>query len=119
MKLYQYNKCGSCRKAANWMTKNEIKFDSLPIRDCPPSREELRALLDSHNGQIKKLFNTSSRDYRVTEIKERIPSMTEEEIIELLHQNGNLNKRPILLGPGIFLQGFNEVAWAAALLNNP
>ncbi len=118
MKLYQYNKCGSCRKAVDWMTGNEIKFDSFPIRDCPPSREELRALLDSHKGQIKKLFNTSSRDYRVPEIKERIPTMTELEIIELLHQNGNLNKRPILLGQGIFLQGFNEEAWSAALLDN-
>jgi arsenate reductase len=36
--------------------------------------------------------------------------------LALLAGNGNLVKRPFLLGDGVALTGFDEAAWAAALL---
>jgi arsenate reductase len=41
--------------------------------------------------------------------------MSEAEAIALLAGNGNLVKRPFLLGGGVALVGFDEKTWAAAL----
>ena len=114
MKFYQYEKCESCRKAKKWMAEKGLSFESFSIREKPPSKKELKAMLDVHEGQIKKLFNTSSKDYRDSEIKSNLPTMSEEDIISLLASRGNLIKRPFLIGDGIYLQGFKPELWKEA-----
>ena len=68
-------------------------------------------MLAAHEGQTKKLFNTSGKDYRDPEIKSILPTMSEEEIISLLASRGNLIKRPLLIGDGSHLQGFKPELW--------
>ncbi len=114
MKFYQYEKCESCRKAKKWLDEKELSFESFSIRETPPSEKELKAMLDAHQGQIKKLFNSSGKDYRDPEIKSILPIMSEEEIISLLASRGNLIKRPFLIGNGIYLQGFKPELWKEA-----
>tara|TARA_B100000282_G_scaffold288179_1_gene256570 strand:+ start:438 stop:800 length:363 start_codon:yes stop_codon:yes gene_type:complete len=114
MKFYQHEKCESCRKAKKWMAEKGLSFESVSIRETPPSKKELKAMLDAHEGQIKKLFNTSSKDYRDSEIKSNLPTMSEEDIISLLASRGNLIKRPFLIGDGIYLQGFKPELWKEA-----
>ena len=62
MKLYQYEKCESCRKAKKWLDEKGLSFESLSIREKPPTKKELKAMLAAHEGQTKKLFNTSGKD---------------------------------------------------------
>ena len=112
MKIYQYEKCESCRKAVRWLNEREIKFTSFPIRDKTPNKKEIQQMIKAHGGELKKLFNTSSKDYRDPKVKDKIPSMTEEEIISLLQDRGNLIKRPFVVGEGIALQGFKPEIWA-------
>ena len=112
MKIYQYEKCESCRKAVRWLNAREIKFTSFPIRDKTPNKKEIQQMIKAHGGELKKLFNTSSKDYRDPKVKDKIPSMTEEEIISLLQERGNLIKRPFVVGEGIALQGFKPEIWA-------
>jgi arsenate reductase len=114
MKIYQYEKCESCRKAVRWLNEREIKFTSFPIRDKTPNKKEIQQMIKAHGGELKKLFNTSSKDYRdpKVKVKDKIPSMTEEEIISLLQERGNLIKRPFVVGEGIALQGFKPEIWA-------
>jgi len=77
---------------------------------------ELRVMLAAQGGEVRKLFNTSGRDYRALGLGEKLPAMTEAAALALLAGNGNLVKRPVLLGPGgIALVGFSEAAWSAAL----
>ena len=114
MKFYQYEKCESCRKAKKWLDEKGLSFESFSIRETPPSEKELKAMLDAHQGQIKKLFNSSGKDYRDPEIKSILPTMSEEEIISLLASRGNLIKRPFLIGNGIYLQGFKPELWKEA-----
>ena len=64
MKFYQYEKCESCRKAKKWLDERGVSFSSIAIRENPPSKNELKEMLVSHDGNLKKLFNTSSKDYR-------------------------------------------------------
>ena len=114
MKFYEYEKCVSCREAKKWLYEKGLSFESFSIRKTPPSQKELKAMLDAHDGQIKKLFNTSSKDYRDPEIKSILPTMSEEEIISLLASRGNLIKRPFLIGNSIHLQGFKPELWKEA-----
>jgi len=110
-KFYEYEKCSSCIKARKWMDAHEIAYDPIPIRQQPPSRQELNLLLEVHEGNVRKLFNTSGMDYRVMNMKDRLLDLSEAEAIDLLNKNGNLIKRPVLIGRGIGLQGFHPENW--------
>lgn len=111
MKVYTYAKCDTCRKAVKWLGENGISFEELPIRDQPPSEEELRLMLSYYKGDVRRLFNTSGTDYRSLGIKGKLPGMSEEAIITLLAGNGNLIKRPFLLDGKRGLVGFNAEEW--------
>ena len=113
--VYTYSGCGSCRKAIKWLRENEIAFREKPIRESPPSKGELGKMLAHQNGELRKLFNTSGQDYRSMDMKNRLPTLSEAQALDLLSANGNLVKRPFLLGPDYGLVGFNETAWMESL----
>ncbi len=118
MKLYLYEKCETCRKATRWLDERKIEYHALPIREKPPSKKELSAMLKTHEGNWKKLFNTSSKDYRNPELKAKLPDLSEQQIIDLLSQQGNLVKRPFLVGEDIMLQGFKPDLWEEVFSEN-
>lgn len=68
-------------------------------------------MLKHLGGDLKKLFNTAGKDYRTFDIKSKIPDMTPEQVVNLLAENGNLIKRPFVLGPGFGVVGFREDNW--------
>ena len=111
MKLYQYPNCTTCRKAVKFLQQNELAFESFVITETPPSKNELATMLESYDGEIKKLFNTSGVQYRELNMKEKLPTMNTDEAIELLSQNGKLIKRPFLLKDGKGIVGFKEELW--------
>ncbi len=115
MKVYTYKNCSTCKKATKWLDANGIAYDELPIRETPPTKKELEQMLGHLDGQTKKLFNVSGQDYRQLGLKDRVASMSKAEAFELLRGNGNLVKRPFLIGDGVGLVGFKEDAWADAL----
>ena len=113
MKLYQYPKCSTCRKAVKFLTEKSIDFTSIDITEQPPTVDELNVMLASYDGEIRKLFNTSGVQYRELNMKEKLPTMSAEQAVELLSGNGKLIKRPFLLndsGQGIV--GFKEADWS-------
>lgn len=113
--IYTYKKCGTCRKATKWLETRGIAFDERPIRETPPSAEELRAMLAARGGELRRLFNTSSQDYRDAGLKDRLAEMGEEKAFAILRENGNLVKRPFLIGDGVALNGFREEEWEGRL----
>lgn len=113
--VYGYGKCSTCRNAVKWLEERGVPFCYKAIRETPPSPEELRTVLAMLGGDIRKLFNTSGNDYRDLGMKEKLPGLSTEEAIGLLAGNGNLVKRPFVLGPGVALVGFKPEAWSAAL----
>ena len=116
MKVYTYKKCSTCRKATKWLKDRGLEFEEIAIRETPPSVPELEAMLEAYDGQLRKLFNTSGQDYRALNLKEKLPSMSDAEALELLSRNGNLVKRPFLLRDDDWgLVGFKEEDWAQAL----
>jgi len=111
LKIYAYKNCGTCRKAIKFLNENKIAYTELPIRETPPTKEELATMLDSYGGHIKKLFNTSGQDYRALDIKSTISTMSKDTAFELLSTNGNLVKRPFVLFNNQGLVGFKEEEW--------
>lgn len=113
--VYTYSGCDTCRKAVAWLRSHGITFDEKPIRVTPPSDAELRAMLAHLGGDLRKLFNTSGRDYREFNMGEQLKTLDTDTALHLLAGNGNLVKRPFLIGGGVGLVGFREETWAAAL----
>jgi arsenate reductase len=116
LRAYTYAKCDTCRKAVKFLRAHAIAFEEIPIRETPPSRDDLRAMLAAQGGQLRKLFNTSGGDYKALGLSAKLPALSEAEAIDLLAGNGNLVKRPFVLdGNNVALVGFDEAAWRAAL----
>jgi arsenate reductase len=115
LKIYTYANCSTCRQAVKWLRARKLAFEERPIRETPPSVAELQTMLAAQGGELKRLCNTSGRDYRELELGEKLPSMSSSEVLGLLSRNGNLVKRPFLLGAGVALVGFDDVSWRGAL----
>jgi len=115
LKLYAYANCDSCRRAARWLREADHAFTEVPIRETPPTPAELRTVLAALDGDLRRLCNTSGRDYRALGLSAQLPTLSVDEALALLSGNGNLIKRPVLLGPGVALAGFQPDAWRAAL----
>jgi arsenate reductase len=113
LKVYQYSKCSTCRKALAFLAKRGVKHETLDIVTKPPSKAELRRALEQSGLPIKKLFNTSGESYRKGRFGERLPKMTEAEALDALAKDGKLVKRPVVLGDGFALVGFDEAAYGA------
>ncbi|MSU71871.1 MAG: arsenate reductase family protein [Opitutus sp.] len=116
LKAYTYANCDTCRRAVKWLRAHQIAFDERAIRETPPSAGELRTMLAAQGGELRKLFNTSGRDYREQELGAKLPALGESAALGLLAANGNLVKRPFLIGDGVAQVGFNEAMWSEALL---
>jgi arsenate reductase len=113
--VYVYQKCSSCRDALKWLKLNQIPHEVKAIRETPPLPQEIKTAILALNGDFRRIFNTSGTDYRALDLKSQMATMSEEEIIHLLSKNGNLVKRPFLIGDGKLLVGFNESDWQKTL----
>ena len=99
-----------------WLEANKIPFQTLPIRETPPTLSELNAMLKSRKNELRSLFNTSGQDYRAQDLKNKLPQLSQQDALTLLTQKGSLVKRPFALDEkaGIFLVGFRETEWQKA-----
>ena len=115
LRIYEYNGCGTCRKALKWLEAKGIQYDKIPIREKPPSKSELKRMLKVYEGNLRRLFNTSGGDYKALNLKDKLPSLSDTQAIDLLAGNGNLIKRPFVLTKKSGVIGFKEEEWAKLL----
>jgi len=111
----QYPKCTTCQKAKKWLDSRGVIYETRNIQEENPSYEELKAWHDDSGLAIKRFFNTSGQLYRSLGLKDKLPSMTDEECLALLATDGMLVKRPILAGDDFLFVGFKEAEWEAKL----
>lgn len=114
MKVYCYVKCGTCRKALKWLQQRKIAYRELAVRETPPSIGELELALRTE-GSIRRIINTSSKDYRELGLKDKLDGMPAREVFDLLRQNGNLVKRPFVVAGSIAWAGFDPESWSNRL----
>ena len=107
----EYPKCSTCKKAKAWLEDNGIAFTDRHIVEQNPTAEELRAWWQMSGLPLKKFFNTSGLLYKEQKLKDKLPTMTEDEMLALLATNGMLVKRPLIIGSDFVLVGFKEAEW--------
>lgn len=111
-----YPKCSTCQKAQKWLAEQGIDYTLRDIKNNNPTLTELTNWHSMSGLPVKKLVNTSGLLYRSLDLKNKLPQMTQEEILALLATNGMLVKRPLLIGEDFVLVGFREEEWRTSLL---
>ena len=110
-----YPKCTTCQKAKKYLDERGIGYDLRDIKLENPTREELAAWYERSGLELRRFFNTSGQQYRALALKDRLPAMSEEEMLNLLASDGMLVKRPLLIMADRVLVGFKEKEWEAHL----
>ena len=110
-----YSKCSTCQKAKKWLDEQDIKYTERHIVDNNPSYEELKEWYNKSGLPLKRFFNTSGLLYKEMQLKDKLPTMNEEEQLKLLATNGMLLKRPLVVNGDMVLIGFKEAEWAEKL----
>jgi len=108
LQVYEYAKCGTCRTAVKWLKGRHENVTTIPLFDTPPSKEELKKLVAQSGLDIRKFFNTSGEVYKEMKLKDQLPGMTEDQMLELLASNGRLIKRPIVTDGTKVTVGYKE-----------
>ncbi|MBO5380405.1 MAG: arsenate reductase family protein [Clostridia bacterium] len=108
MKFICYPKCTTCQKAKKWLDENMLEYELRDIKLENPTRQELAQWYKKSGLPLKKFFNTSGLLYKSLDLKNKIPSMTQDEILDLLASDGMLVKRPLLIEDDLVLVGFKE-----------
>ena len=116
MQFVCYPKCTTCIKAMKWLDGNNVEYTVRNIKEDNPSYGELKAWYERSGLPLKKFFNTSGLLYKDMKLKDRLPSMDEEEQLRLLSTDGMLVKRPIIVYGDTVLVGFKEAEWSERLL---
>ena len=111
-----YPKCTTCQKARAWLDAQEIAYEFRDIKEQNPTLAELKEWHVRSGLPLKKFFNTSGLKYKELSLSSRLKDIPEEEQFELLASDGMLVKRPIAVGDGLVLVGFQQEVWAQQLL---
>ena len=111
MLFLYYPPCSTCQKAKKWLDERAIAYVERHIKENNPTYEELKSWYAMSGLPLKKFFNTSGLLYKSMNLKEKLPTMTEEEQLRLLASDGMLVKRPLIVKGNLVLTGFREAEW--------
>ena len=110
-----YPKCTTCQRAKKWLDEHQIEYEFRDIKLDNPTLEELAEWYSKSGLPLKKFFNTSGLLYKSLDLKNRLPEMSEEEMLKLLATDGMLVKRTLLIGDDFMLVSFKEAEWLEKL----
>lgn len=117
MLFFEYPPCSTCQKARKWLDDHGVAYTARHIKQDNPSFQELKSWYEASGLPLKKFFNTSGLVYKNLALKDKLPSMSEEEQLQLLATDGMLVKRPLVVtSEGKVLTGFREKEWENVLL---
>jgi len=115
IKFICYPKCTTCQKAKKWLDDNKIEYEQRDIKLDNPTVLELTEWYGKSGLPLKKFFNTSGLLYKSLDLKNKLPEMSDDEMLVLLATDGMLVKRPLLVGDDFVLTGFKESEWSDKL----
>jgi len=110
-----YPKCSTCKKAKKWLDEHNVEYTERHIVENNPTYDELKEWFNKSGLPIKRFFNTSGLLYKEMKLKDKLPTMSEDEQLQLLATNGMLVKRPLIVGENTVLTGFKESEWNEAI----
>ena len=105
----------TCQKAKKWLDDKKIEYEFRDIKLNNPTLDELSDWYKKSSLPLKKFFNTSGLLYKSLDLKNKLPTMSEDEMLNLLSSDGMLVKRPLLIGDDFVFVGFKEIEWSEKL----
>ena len=108
MLFVYYPKCSTCQKAKKVLDEKNIKYVEKDIKLDNPNYEEIKTWYTISGLPLKKFFNTSGLVYKELNLKDKINTLSEDEMIQLLASNGMLIKRPILVNKNEIIIGLKK-----------
>ena len=115
IKFICYPKCTTCQKAQKWLDDNKIEYEFRDIKLDNPTLDELTEWYKKSGLPLKKFFNTSGLLYKSLDLKNKLITMSEDEMLKLLASDGMLVKRPLVIGENFVFVGFKENEWGMRL----
>lgn len=106
-----YPKCSTCKKAEQYLQAKGLSFTVRDIKTDNPTVEELRTWHEASGLPLKRFFNTSGILYKQLGLKDKLPTMSEDEQLQLLASDGMLVKRPLVIYDGGVLVGFKQAEY--------
>ena len=106
-----YPKCPTCKKAEQYLQAKGLSFTVRDIKTDNPTADELRTWHAASDLPLKRFFNTSGNLYKQLGLKDKLPTMSEDEQLELLASDGMLVKRPLVIYDGGVLVGFKQAEY--------
>lgn len=106
LKFIEYPKCSTCKKAKKFLDEHNLQYEDRHIVENKLNKEELLSLYQKSGLPLKKFFNTSGLKYHELNLKDKLPTMSEDEQLSLLASDGMLIKRPIIETEDCVLVGF-------------
>lgn len=106
-----YPKCSTCKKAEQYLQAKGLSFTVRDIKNDNPTADELRTWYAASGLPLKRFFNTSGNLYKQLGLKDKLPTMSEDEQLELLASDGMLVKRPLVIYDGGVLVGFKKAEY--------
>lgn len=108
MEIYLYGGCSSCKKADRALCdsgKPYVRRDFFKERF---SVAELRALLERAGVSVTDMVSTRSKAYTALGLADK--SLTDADLLEFIVVEPTLMRRPLIVGGGTTLVGFNAAA---------
>lgn len=115
MLFIEYPKCSTCQKAKKWLDENGVEYTDRHIVENNPTYEELKEWYERSGLPLKKFFNTSGMLYKSMQLKDKLPTMSDDEQLKFLATDGMLVKRPLIVSDDFVLTGFREKEWTEKL----
>ena len=106
-----YPKCSTCKMAEQSLQAKGLSFTVRDIKTDNPTADELRTWNAASGLPLKRFFNTSGNLYKQLGLKDKLPTMSEDEQLELLASDGMLVKRPLVIYDGGVLVGFKKAEY--------
>ena len=116
MLFVEYPKCSTCQKAKKWLDEHGLTYEDRHIVEDNPTYEELKDWYARSGLPLKRFFNTSGLKYKALQLKDKLPTTSEDEQLKLLATDGMLVKRPVIVMEDKVLTGFKPAEWEEKLL---
>lgn len=113
--LYGLKSCDSCRAARKWLDGAGVSYRYHDVRDDGLDVGHVRLWLAETEWQ--ELVNKRSLTWRKIPETDRA-DLDETRAAQLLVEYPTLVKRPVLIGDGVFIVGFDAGAYAASSLED-
>lgn len=115
--IFTHPACASSQKALEFLRAHGVDHVQVSLRERFPAKAELRRILDGPGGGVKRFLNTSSKEYKRFDLKDKVYALDHSALVDLVAEHPGLLRRPILLGADVVLVGFVREVWATKLLD--